>query len=592
MQPIKYLLVLLMITQELSASCANSISIENSNHVEIHQLCIDGLSSEDIETIIQAPKARIKYLEQRLKESLSKYEKFALERALKEANDKLVESTVKLQALSLQLKAFSGDDKIVGKIKEKLKKEGIDATLSYLEQLNSTLETHLEKSLRHAKIFLLQAKLYEIKGRESKTEESYRASLRINQNFDNLLAYSNFLSQKESIQKALSIIKSIQLNELELSEYQSLKFFNNLARLYQQNGQIKEAEENYQKAWESLQLLDGNHPLEKANILNNLGNLYLKEKKFDNAKKYYQRAISTLEQNKIPKALSYPTLANSFNALGSLYRQTKETNSSQHCYQKALSLYLNPKDLGSIADTLHNLANLYYQEKEPQKAIDYYLKTFEHYKKLISKNPHHYRRKILSLWQKIVRIAPLPPYQKELAKSYQNMGWVYLTERKFKRSIALFMEAQKIYDQKKINDYENLSGLAYNHYKIKKYEKASIYYQRTLKIELKSYGDFLNYYESSLLSKREIDKNLNQQFVLKFKDKKEIFIYYEMFLLFDNLLHHQKIEIKKWQKSYQKIPFKFDLLPLKRWIKLDIEEQSLQEEMMRIWHILKHKGET
>ncbi len=158
---------------------------------------------------------------------------------------------------------------------------------------------------------------------------------------------------------------------------------NNLGVLYDKNHNYLKAEEYYLKAMENYQHLYDLYPnaykVVKNNIESNLGLLYIKLKAYNVAEEYLLRVLDnwTLLFNQDPDAYR-ADLAKAQNNLGMLYDKTNNFEKAEEYYLKGYDNYNHfSKDqiinshLEAAANNLHNIGALY-SSRQKDKALEYY----------------------------------------------------------------------------------------------------------------------------------------------------------------------------------------------------------------------------
>ncbi len=158
--------------------------------------------------------------------------------------------------------------------------------------------------------------------------------------------------------------------------------YNNLALLYFNRGKYELAELLYKRAIEiDEKALDPNHP-QLATHLNNLATLYDDQGKYDEAEPLYKRAIDILE-----KSLDedHPDLATAYNNLATLYINQGKYELAEPLYKRAIEIdekALGPEHPG-LATDYNNLAGLYFNQGKYELTEPYYLKALAIFEKAL-----------------------------------------------------------------------------------------------------------------------------------------------------------------------------------------------------------------
>ncbi len=127
-----------------------------------------------------------------------------------------------------------------------------------------------------------------------------------------------------------------------------------------------------------------------------LGDAYLKAKQYEKAEHSYKAALESLEKLKKEQQddfNQYADIAKVQNCLGEIFNKSKDYDRSEEYYLKALEIctQLFTQDPNAyredLADTQHNLGNLYYYHlHDYAKAEEYYLKALENRSHLFVKD--------------------------------------------------------------------------------------------------------------------------------------------------------------------------------------------------------------
>ena len=185
------------------------------------------------------------------------------------------------------------------------------------------------------------------------------------------------LSRFEEAEKAFRA--AIEISAKALGE---LHAFNakpriNLAGLYRELGRLPEAEALYKSALDaSMKISRGDHP-EIALILDNLSVLYFDMARYEEAEKHGRQALDMFERLG-GDATGYAV--HTLNNLAAIYKNTGRTAQAQNYLERALSLTATTpalKENPIIATLNDNLAGVFADRGEREKAAEHHLKAYE-----------------------------------------------------------------------------------------------------------------------------------------------------------------------------------------------------------------------
>jgi tetratricopeptide (TPR) repeat protein len=140
---------------------------------------------------------------------------------------------------------------------------------------------------------------------------------------------------------------------------------NNLAALYRDQGQYDKAAQHYRQALSILENIGEPNDRNLASISSDLAFTYTKQKKFSEAKPLFDKALEIQQgqdgdQSDLAETLDY--LAEWNREQGA--RDSGKYAEAERLYQQALEKRRNAQEQHhpKVADTLHGLALLYYQQ--------------------------------------------------------------------------------------------------------------------------------------------------------------------------------------------------------------------------------------
>lgn len=261
---------------------------------------------------------------------------------------------------------------------------------------------------------------------------------------------------------------------------------NNLAYLYQHEGNIQKSVELYTEAGNLFEKL--NQPLGLTSIYINLGDIYFKNEELEKAEEFFRKALVYAE-----KADQKPAIANVYNQLGAIQNRKKNTKEAIAYYKKALAIYEKDKNYSKVALVNIGLCNAYMNNNDQEK----------------------YQASVLAAYQN----ALLSSDMQVKAKVYDRVATLYITKNDYKKAEAFadssYGFAKKLaYPELMADAAENLSdiykhkgvyNLAYLYLKESKTIQDSLHTDAAKKSIIKSQYQ-LEYNKKSIELKAEQDK--------------------------------------------------------------------------------------
>jgi tetratricopeptide (TPR) repeat protein len=242
---------------------------------------------------------------------------------------------------------------------------------------------------------------------------------------------------------------------------------NNLAHLYQMQGRFAEAEPLYQKALETAKNTLSEGHLDVAATLNNLAVLYKEQGRFAEAEPLYQEV---LQMHQVGLSEKHPYLAQSLNNLAELYRKQGRIDEAEPLYRKALEIIQNalPQEHLYFAAILNNLAELYREQGRLAEAESLYPQTLEILQKALpSEHPH-------------------------IAATLNNLALLYHAQDRLDEAETLYKEALRIWQNTLPQGHPNISNglnnLAGLYQGQGRFAEAKLLYEEALEICLKNLG--------------------------------------------------------------------------------------------------------
>ena len=209
---------------------------------------------------------------------------------------------------------------------------------------------------------------------------------------------------------------------------------NNLAYLYQHEGNIQKSVELYTEAGKLFEKL--NQPLGLTSVYINLGDIYFDNDEFEKAEEFFNKALGYAIQTD-----QKPAIANAYNQLGVISSNKNNTIKAIEYFKKALAIYEKDNNYNKQALVSLGLCNVYNKIKE-EKQFEYYVLNA-------------YNNSLLS------------PDMQVKSRVYDHVALLYLTKKDFKKAQifadSAYVFAKKLaYPELKANAAQKLSDI-YRH---------------------------------------------------------------------------------------------------------------------------------
>jgi len=389
------LLIVVGITLLVSSNGINR-SFNNISDSNITINYNKGIDKDTFNSILNDYRIQIKELKTALKSANSPEAKAKItqELAKLEQDYQTKQNEIEQAQKTLESLSFA----ITQKANEIYKKEGIDKTIEYLQKIDEANQKKiLDKSmLEFAQKYKLQAELLITKNRYDEAKKAYAQMTHYDRSFDALFEYALFLAKQNYFAEAIKAHEN--LLDLELSQANRALVLNNLANLYSDQNQNKQALQAYQEALSLYKDLAKANPLvynpDVAMTLNNLANLYRAQNQNQQALQAYQEALSLRrELAKANPSVYNPYVAGILNNLAVLYSDQNQHQQALQAYQEALSLrrelaLANPWVYHFyVASTLDNLGILYQRQNKNKEALKTYQEALTIRRELALANP-------------------------------------------------------------------------------------------------------------------------------------------------------------------------------------------------------------
>ena len=161
--------------------------------------------------------------------------------------------------------------------------------------------------------------------------------------------------------------------------------YNNMAGVYQDQGEYGKALESYGKALGIVErVLGSDHPYTAATY-NNIAGVYQAQGEYEKALENYGKALEVRER---VLGSDHPSTATTHNNMAGVYQALGEYEKAQEYYGKALEVRerILGSDHPSTAATYNNMAVVYENQGEYEKALEYYEKALTVFMEKLGEN--------------------------------------------------------------------------------------------------------------------------------------------------------------------------------------------------------------
>ncbi|MDE5421236.1 tetratricopeptide repeat protein [Ancylomarina sp. DW003] len=274
-----------------------------------------------------------------------------------------------------------------------------------------------------------------------------------NQNKETIYKYrykrAKYYSFIENHTKAISEFSSL-LN-LDLSITKRAKIYGKIGREYEKLYEYSIAVEYLEKSNEHYKLSKSISKIALNKI--RIASIYKTICNYSMAVEYALASLTLLEQNEG----SDKDLARVYNTLGSVYKYQKHYKKALAYYIKSLDIYKKNDNTRSIASSYNYIGIIYNNLEEYDIALDYYMKSVE-----IKKNYAASRT--------------------SLSTQYNNIAMVYAKINQFDKAHAYIQKSLSLLDENKDSKEfcSKYNTLAFIYYRNKEYGSAEYYYKKAL----------------------------------------------------------------------------------------------------------------
>ena len=195
---------------------------------------------------------------------------------------------------------------------------------------------------------------------------------------------------------------------------------NNMAGVYEDQGDYEKALEYYSKDLEiSEKVLGSGHP-STATTYNNMAGVYKAQGDYEKALEYYDKALEVRER---VLGSGHPDTAATYNNMAVVYQEQGEYEKALEYYGKALEIVERTlgNDHPSTATTYNNMAGVYKAQGDYEKALEYYGKALE------------------------IRERSLGNGHPDTATTYHNMSGVYLACGDYEKALEYLEKALTVF---------------------------------------------------------------------------------------------------------------------------------------------------
>ena len=338
------------------------------------------------------------------------------------------------------------------------------------------------------------------------------ATTKLVQNMTSLLRVKRkeiLTSKLALLPHAVALMDHVKYESVQNSE-SAAQCYNNIALLYEKQGEYEKALEYYKKALNiRKEKLGKEHP-DTATIYNNIAVIYHNQGKYGKALAYHTKALIVF---KINPGEDHPDTATIYNNIGSIHYKQGEYKKSWDCHTKALNI--RKRKLGEDhleTSTCYNDIGLLYSVKgEYKKALAHYTDALN----IREKNLGKYHPEIATIYNNIgdlygeqeeyekalenhekaldIREKTLGKEHPDTAISYNNIGCVYDKQGEYKKALAHYTEAlnirKKTLGKEHIDTATIYNNIGYAYSNQGAYEKALENHKNALNIREKTLGE-------------------------------------------------------------------------------------------------------
>ena len=242
---------------------------------------------------------------------------------------------------------------------------------------------------------------------------------------------------------------------------------NNMAGVYEDQGDYEKALEYYSKDLEiSEKVLGSGHP-STATTYNNMAGVYKAQGDYEKALEYYEKDLEISEK---VLGSDHPNTATTYNNMALVYEAQGEYEKALEYNSKAIEVLERAlgRDHPSTAATYNNMALVHKAKGEYEKALEYHAKALEIVERSLGNGHPH------------------------TATTYNNMALVYQAQGDYEKALEYYGKALEIRERSLGNGhpdtattYHNMSGV---YLACGDYEKALEYLEKALTVFMAKLG--------------------------------------------------------------------------------------------------------
>ena len=287
------------------------------------------------------------------------------------------------------------------------------------------------------------------------------------------------------------------------------EFFNNLAWLYDNQGNYNEAMKFYNIALEIKEKILSKDHASTAATYNNIAGVYRAQGNYDEALKFYNMALKIFEKT---LGKNHPDTATTYNSIAAVYRAQSNYNEALKFYNMAMDIRekLFGKDHSDTATTYNDIAGVYSDQGNYDKALKFYNMALRISEEILGKNHPSTAtiyNNIASIYKARgnyddamkfynmaleIRELILGKGHPETAETYNNMAGVYGDQGNYDKALKFYNMSleisEKIFGKDHPDTATTYNNIAAVYYDQGNCEDALKFYNMALKIFKKTFG--------------------------------------------------------------------------------------------------------
>ncbi|MCK4464940.1 MAG: tetratricopeptide repeat protein, partial [Bacteroidales bacterium] len=279
--------------------------------------------------------------------------------------------------------------------------------------------------------------------------------------------YSNFLNRKgyfllmkNELYRARDCYLESALirKKLEIYDYPLSYAYSNLGYIYNQTGDLTQAEKYFKKTLEIRKRILNPGDLRFASPLSNLGAVLTTHARYDEAERYLEKSKNIYIQEYGENHF----VGHVYNNLGIIYSIRGDYSKALSYYERAIQLLIQIPGTykNVIPDTYNNLGSIYLKMKDYEKALDWFLKSVEFsstyapgklgptYIRVADNYTHLGNYQLAEKYYQEAIHQTIRIYSKNrlnLARAYLNFGLFYTNQQDYEKGLDLHQKALTLY---------------------------------------------------------------------------------------------------------------------------------------------------